>query len=313
MSVLDGPRRERRRILVDGSPRQADLIDGELVLDDGTRVDPTSATHLPPVAPRTIVCVHLNYRSRFEELGRPPAEDETPTYFIKHGGALNHHGATISRPADCQLLNYEGEIVAVVGSPMHRVAAKDVWDHLEGFSIANDYGVHDFRDTDSGSMLRVKGQAGFCPVGPGVVSGIDIRDTEIRTYVNGTLVQRDQTPNLLWGIDVLFEDLTRHLALAPGDIVLTGTPWHSRPVFPGDTVEVEVDGIGRLTNTIAEVAAPSGYGFPPTVTPTSLYVALGSDFNKLRDGDALPTAQQYRDRRDELIAANAIHEPYGAR
>lgn len=101
--------------------------------------------------------------------------------------------------------------------------------------------------------------------------------------------------------------------LAAGDIVLTGTPWHSRPVFPGDTVEVEVDGIGRLRNTIGERPAPTGFGFPPTVSTTSLYVALGSDFAKLRDGEALPTADEYRQRRGELIATNKIDQPYTTR
>jgi 5-oxopent-3-ene-1,2,5-tricarboxylate decarboxylase/2-hydroxyhepta-2,4-diene-1,7-dioate isomerase len=326
--VLDGPRREVRRVVVGGRVHQArpagdDLSDAggpgdpdagtgdpaELVLDDGRRIPEATATYAPPVTPTTIVCVHLNHRSRAVELGRD-LDDAQPTYFLKPAGTVGAHRGELVRPADCRLLNYEGELAAVVGRPMRRVAPEDVWDHLAGFCVANDVGAHDFRDTDAGSMLRVKGQDGFCPLGPGLVAGVDVRRSTLRTYVNGTRVQDAPLTEMTWGVDDLLADVTRHVTLQPGDVVLTGTPWHSRPVFPGDVVEVEVTGVGRLASTVVEGPAPEDRrGFPATVTKVSLAVALGSDYRRLRSEGITPTPDAYRERRDQLIAANMAAGP----
>jgi 5-oxopent-3-ene-1,2,5-tricarboxylate decarboxylase/2-hydroxyhepta-2,4-diene-1,7-dioate isomerase len=170
--------------------------------------------------------------------------------------------------------------------------------------------VHDFRDTDAGSMLRVKGQDGFCPLGPGLVSGVDVRRSRLRTHVNGVKVQDAAVSEMVWGIDDLLADVTRHVTLRPGDVVLTGTPWHSRPVFPGDVVDVEIDGVGKLTNFVVEGPSPENHrGFPATVTKTSLGVALGSDYHLLKAPGAPPTPEQYRLRRDELTARNMASGP----
>jgi len=309
MNVLEGRRRDRRRVLVDGQARTAELDGNVLVLDDDRRIAEADAHHLPPVTPQTIVCVHLNYRSRAEEFG-VSIEGAHPTYFLKPPTAINAHRANIFRPADCRLMNYEGEIAAVVSRPMRRVRPDDVWEHLAGFSCANDVGVHDFRDTDAGSMLRVKGQDGFCPLGPGVVSGIDIRRATLRTFVNGEKVQEGAVAEMVWSIDELLSDITRHVTLRPGDVVLTGTPWHSRPVFPGDLVEVEVDGLGRLSNRVVEAEAPENHrGFPATVSKTSLGVALGSDYHVLKKSGAPPTPEKYRELRSELAKNLALGPP----
>ena len=127
-------------------------------------------------------------------------------------------------------------------------------------------------------MLRVKGMDGFCPVGPGVVSGVDVRESTVRTYLNGAVVQEAPVSEMTFGIDYLLADLCRHITLDPGDVVLTGTPANSRPMQPGDTVEVEVTGIGRLRNEVAEIAAPAhDVGHQPTDTKAVRRVALGSD------------------------------------
>jgi 5-oxopent-3-ene-1,2,5-tricarboxylate decarboxylase/2-hydroxyhepta-2,4-diene-1,7-dioate isomerase len=290
---------------VAGGRVQAARVEGDrLVLPDGSRVPPDAVAHLAPVSPRTIVCVHLNHRSRAVELGRDLA-DTHPTYFLKPAGTINGHGGELVRPEGCELLNYEGELAVVVGRPMRNVAAGDVWDHLAGFCAANDVGLHDFRGTDAGSMLRVKGHDGFCPLGPGLVSGVDVRRARLRTRVNGAVVQDATLDEMTWGVDVLLADVTRYLTLAPGDVVLTGTPWHSRPVFPGDTVEVEIEGVGRLANrVVAGPPADPGAGYPPTVTKAGLVVALGSDHRRLEERGLAPGADAYRGARDELIAAN---------
>jgi 2-keto-4-pentenoate hydratase/2-oxohepta-3-ene-1,7-dioic acid hydratase in catechol pathway len=309
MSVLDGPRRELRRIAMGGRIHLCRLEGDTLVLDDGRAISETQAVYCPPLDPITIVCVHLNYRSRAAEFGVDLAGGH-PTYFLKPATSLNAHRGEIVCPADCRLVNYEGEIAAVVGRPMRRVSPEDVWDHLAGFCCANDVGAHDFRDTDAGSMLRVKGQDSFCPIGPALVSGVDIRRSTLRTYVNGEKVQEGAVSEMVWGIDELFADLTRHVTLRAGDVVLTGTPWHSRPIFPGDTVEVEVEGIGRLSNTVVQGPAPENRrGFPATVTKTSLGVALGSDYRVLKGRGEPPTPEQYMSERTALIARNMAAGP----
>jgi 5-oxopent-3-ene-1,2,5-tricarboxylate decarboxylase/2-hydroxyhepta-2,4-diene-1,7-dioate isomerase len=285
-NVLDGPRREIRRILDGGTPQWVSPTDGgdELVLADGRRVSESSATYLPPCDPTKIICIHLNFDSRRVEFRAPDLT--TPTYFQKPTTALNAHRGVIYRPAGCRFINYEGEIAAVVGRPMRNVGRDGVWDHLAGFAPANDVGLHDFRETDAGSMLRVKGQDGYCPVGPGLVSGVDIRDSTLRTYVNGEVVQEDPVSAMTFPIDYILADLCRHITLLPGDIVLTGTPANSRPMEPGDVVEVEVTGVGRLTNTVAESPAPPhDVGALPMDTDAIRRVALGGDWWAQRDAE----------------------------
>ena len=155
------------------------------------------ATYLAPCEPTKILCIHLNYESRRIEFRAEPLM--TPTYFQKPVTALNAHRGALCRPANCQYLNYEGEVAAVVGRPMRNVARADVWDHLAGFAPANDVGAQDFRDTDAGSMLRVKGQDGFCPIGPGLVRGVDVRESALRTYLNGKIVQEGKVSEMTFG------------------------------------------------------------------------------------------------------------------
>lgn len=282
MSVLDGPRRESRRVLHEGVEHWARPDGEELLLGDGRRIAEATATYLPPCTPTKILCVHLNYQSRLDEFENPGIE--TPTYFQKPTTALTAHRGTVPRPAGTEYLNYEGEIAAIVGSPMRNVAPDDVWEHLAGFSPSNDVGLHDFRDTDAGSMLRVKGQDGFCPIGPGIVRGVDVRASTLRTLVNGAVVQEAPVSEMNFGIDYLVADLCRHITLLPGDVVLTGTPAFSRPMDVGDVVEVEIDGLGRLTNTVVEIPAPPHrVGHQPTASKQVRAVALGSEYRRLRD------------------------------
>ncbi|MDO8423612.1 MAG: fumarylacetoacetate hydrolase family protein [Parvibaculum sp.] len=274
MSVLKGPREEWRRIFYQGTQQWVQLEGDELRLPDGRRLAEKEATYMAPCEPSKIICIHLNYDSRRVEFHAP--ELVTPTYFQKPLTTLNAHRGFVSRPADCQYLNYEGEIAAIVGKPMRNVAREDVWDHLAGFAPANDVGAQDFRDTDAGSMLRVKGMDGFCPIGPGIVRGVDIREQSVRTYINGKVVQDGPVSDMNFPIDYIFADLSRHITFLPGDVVLTGTPANSRPMNIGDVVEVEVTGVGRLTNTVQEIPAPAHkVGHEPTDTETVRRVALG--------------------------------------
>jgi 5-oxopent-3-ene-1,2,5-tricarboxylate decarboxylase/2-hydroxyhepta-2,4-diene-1,7-dioate isomerase len=297
MSVLDGPRRELRRILDGGTPQWVTVAEGSdgeggarLVLLDGRRVPEATATYLPPCDPTKILCIHLNYDSRRVEFRAPALT--TPTYFQKPTTALNSHRGVLYRPADCELINYEGEVAAIVGRPMRNVGRDDVWDHLAGFAPANDVGLHDFRETDAGSMLRVKGQDGYCPIGPGVVSGVDVRQSTVRTYVNGEVVQEGLLTEMTFPIDYILADLCRHITLLPGDVILTGTPANSRPMHLGDVVEVEVTGVGRLSNIVAECPAPTHAVGHQAQHDTEgiLRVAYGGDWWAARDAEKAAAA-----------------------
>lgn len=275
MSVLDGEREEWRRIMHEGQPRWVRPMRETLLLADGRQIPEAEAIYLPPCDPTKILCVHLNYDSRRVEFGA--SRQVTPTYFQKPTTALNSHRGMLNRPADCQYLNYEGEIAAIVGKPMRNLRPDETWDYLAGFAPANDVGCHDYRETDSGSMLRVKGMDGFCPIGPGIVRGIDIRRSTLRTYINGKVVQEVVVASdMLFGIDYLLADLCRNITLMPGDILLSGTPANSRPMRLGDVVEVEISGVGRLSNTVAEIPAPANrVGHQPTDSDSLRRVAEG--------------------------------------
>ena len=268
---------EYRRILLDGAPTLV-LRDGdELVAEDGRRVEADAATHLPPVQPSKIIAVHLNYRSRVEEfMTRLPS---APTYFHKPTTSLNAHRGEVLRPAGCKYLNYEGEIAIVIGETCRDVAPSDAESHVAGYTIANDFGLHDFRDTDAGSMLRVKGSDTLCPIGPGVVDDWDYRGKTIRTMVNGETRQEGNTDELVWDMGYLIADLARTITLLPGDTILSGTPAGSRPVEPGDVVTVEVEGIGELSNTIvAGRPLRMDVGAVPSESEEVVSTALGGDW-----------------------------------
>jgi 5-oxopent-3-ene-1,2,5-tricarboxylate decarboxylase / 2-hydroxyhepta-2,4-diene-1,7-dioate isomerase len=277
MSVLDGPREEWRRILHEGTPQWVRPEGDVLRLGDGRSVAEAEAVYLPPCDPTKIICIHLNYDSRRVEFRAP--ELTTPTYFQKPLTTLNAHRGKLSRPANCQYLNYEGEVGVVIGKPMRNVGRGEVWDYIAGFAPVNDVGAQDFRDTDAGSMLRVKGMDGFCPIGPGIVRGVDIRDQTLRTYINGKVVQEGALSEMTFDIPYILADLCRYITLLPGDLILSGTPANSRPMALGDVVEVEVTGVGRLTNTVQEVPAPlHDVGHGPTDSEAVRRVALGGDW-----------------------------------
>jgi 5-oxopent-3-ene-1,2,5-tricarboxylate decarboxylase / 2-hydroxyhepta-2,4-diene-1,7-dioate isomerase len=268
---------KRVRIELDGRPFDG-ALEGETIRAPGTEVGVEEVQRwLPPVAPGKILATHLSYRSRAEEyrMARMPSE---PSYFLKPPSSLSAHRTPVVRPAGCRFLNYEGEVAVVVGRRCRGVSIDAALDYVGGYTIANDWGVHDFRHADRGSMLRVKGQDGFCPLGPVMVDAGDVDPTDLtlRTFVNGEQVQYGHTgTDLLFSFAYQIADLARLITLEPGDVLLTGTPAHSRPVRPGDVVEVEVEGIGCLQNTVVQSEHElAGIGEQPAVSAQTLHVAL---------------------------------------
>ncbi|MBU6206829.1 MAG: fumarylacetoacetate hydrolase family protein [Alphaproteobacteria bacterium] len=267
-----------RRILLEGYPILTTREGDRLVTKDGRSIGVEQAVHLPPCNPSKIICIHLNYRSRVDEfMTKLPA---APTYFHKPITALNTHKGDVVRPARCKWLNYEGEIAIIIGRTCRNIAPSEAGDYILGYSVANDYGLHDFRDTDAGSMLRVKGSDTLCPIGPGLVTGWDFRNKRIQTRVNGVVKQDSSTAEMEWDMHYIVADIARTITLEPGDVLLSGTPANSRPVQPGDVVEVEVEGLGTLSNRIVTGPTPirEDCGAQPTESEEVISTAMGGDW-----------------------------------
>ena len=250
--------------------------DGDvIVLENGRTVPEAEARYLAPVEPSKILAVHLSYRSRVEEYkARLPPE---PSFFMKPPTALAGHRGEIRRPHGTRFLNYEGELAVVIGRRMKGVAIDDALEYVAGYAPANDVGLHDFRHADRGSMLRVKGQDGFLPLGPALTPAAEFDPTDftLRTHLNGEVVQETTADDMIWGVAYQLADLSRLITLEPGDLVLTGTPANSRPMQPGDIVEVEISGLGHVQSTVVDWEVDLGEaGEQPAVSGNTLHVAL---------------------------------------
>jgi 5-oxopent-3-ene-1,2,5-tricarboxylate decarboxylase/2-hydroxyhepta-2,4-diene-1,7-dioate isomerase len=244
-------------------------------LEDGRRIPEPEAHYLAPVNPSKILAVHLTYRSRVDEYAAriPPA----PSYFMKPPSTLNGHRGELRRPRGARFLNYEGELAVVIGRRMKGVPEDQALGHIAAYAPANDVGLHDFRHADRGSMLRVKGQDGFLPIGPELTPAaeFDPTDFQLRTYLNGDVVQEASADDLIWGVAYQLADLSRLITLEPGDVLLTGTPANSRPMEPGDVVAVEISGLGRIENTVVDWDVDlTTAGEQPAVSANTLHVAL---------------------------------------
>lgn len=271
---------ETRRILLDGAPVEMLRDDETLVAADGRRIAADEAIHLPPCLPSKIVCAHLNFQNRIDEL--KTEGPVAPNYFLKPVSALNSHKGVVVRPRGCKFLNHECEVAIVIGRTARNVRMADALEYVEGYTLANDFAIHDFRHADRGSMLRVKGADTLAPTGPGLVRGWEPADQWLRTRVNGKVVQESRLTGMVFSMAYLIADLSRMMTLVPGDLIYTGTPANSRPVEPGDMVTVECEGLGVLQNGIAEGEHPIGdeAGWMPESSEQALGVALGEQLRE---------------------------------
>lgn len=248
-----------------------------------TTVDPRFSAL--PGRPGKVVAVHVAYRSRAAQRDRFPL---APSYFLKPASSISPSGAPIQRPAGTELLAFEGEIALVVEKSMTRVGLAEAWAHIGWITAGNDFGLYDLRTNDAGSNLRSKGRDGFTPLGPVCfrADGIDPSALRVRTWVNGEIAQDDTTADLLFSFPQILADLSQHLTLEPGDVVLTGTPAGSTVVTPGDVVVVEVDApsapvaptSGRLITPVeaGDVAFDPALGSLPVVDDRQRAEAWGS-------------------------------------
>jgi 5-oxopent-3-ene-1,2,5-tricarboxylate decarboxylase/2-hydroxyhepta-2,4-diene-1,7-dioate isomerase len=212
---------------------------------------------LPPVERLgTILALGLNYADHAKELAKElttSAKDE-PLVFLKGPNALIGHRGQTRRPNGVGFMHYECELAVVIGRSAKHVRRADAMAHVAGYTIANDYAIRDYLENYYRPNLRVKNRDGCTALGPWLVDAADVPEPgalELSTHVNGKLVQHGNTRDLVTGIAELIEYLSSFMTLAPGDVILTGTPEGVVDVQPGDEVVCEIEGIGRLVNTIA--------------------------------------------------------------
>jgi 2-keto-4-pentenoate hydratase/2-oxohepta-3-ene-1,7-dioic acid hydratase in catechol pathway len=230
-------------------------------LDQGfERHDPATATLLSPVPdPRKIICLGLNYRDHAAESGMeiPPE----PILFSKYNSSLIGHGGEIVLPAESNQVDYEAELVVVVGRGGRRIPKERAMDHVAGYTIGHDVSARDWQLHKPGKQwMAGKTFDTFAPVGPALVATDEVPDPHalgIRLRLNGQTMQDSNTSQLIFRIDEVIAYLSKIFTLEPGDLIFTGTPpgvgmARKPPVWlkPGDVVEVEIDGLGTLRNTV---------------------------------------------------------------
>lgn len=203
------------------------------------------------LVPSKIIGIGVNYRAHAVEMGKGLPEE--PLMFMKPPSALLADGGAIERPMAYDQVHFEGELGVVIGQRCSRVPVAQALDVILGFTCVNDVSVRELQKKD-GQWTRAKGFDTFCPVGPVIVAGLDPRDLRIQTRVNGVTRQDSSTSDLIFGVAELIAFVSAHMTLLPGDVISTGTPAGVGNLAPGDTVEVEIAGIGILRNTV--VARP---------------------------------------------------------
>ncbi|HMK87037.1 MAG TPA: fumarylacetoacetate hydrolase family protein [Steroidobacteraceae bacterium] len=234
----------------------ASAPDARLRLADGRVLSQGEVVWLPPFEVGTVLALGLNYADHAKEL-KFSAQEE-PLVFLKGPGALLGHRGATRRPAGVKFMHYECELAVVIGRAAKRVARAEAMGHVAGYCIANDYAVRDYLENWYRPNLRAKNRDGATVLGPWLVDAEDVADPAdlaLRTFVNGQLRQSGNTRDLVFDIPYLIEYLSSFMTLSPGDVILTGTPEGVTNVMPGDEVVCEIDGLGRLSNTI--VAAES--------------------------------------------------------
>ncbi len=202
---------------------------------------------LPPTVPSKIVAVGLNYRDHAEELGMSLPEE--PLIFLKPPSAVIGPEDHIILPEGVGRVDYEAELAVVMGKTARRVSPDRIREYILGYTCFNDVTARDLQKKD-GQWTRSKSFDTFAPIGPWIETDLDPSAVRVRTYLNGEMVQDSSTANLIFPVYELVSFVSHIMTLNPGDVIATGTPPGVGPLSPGDVVEVEVEGVGRLVNFV---------------------------------------------------------------
>jgi len=243
------------RVAYGGAVHEAHPHEAGLRLADGRVLAEHQVVWLPPFEPGTIVALGLNYADHAKELAREltvTTKDEPLVFFKGPGSVIGHRGHT-RRPDGVAFMHYECELAVVIGRTARRVRRAEALAHVAGYTVCNDYAVRDYLENWYRPNLRVKSRDGGTVLGPWLVDAEDVPDPhalELRTLVNGQPTQRGSTADMVNDIPALIEYLSSFMTLEAGDVILTGTPDGVVNVNVGDEVACEIEGIGRLVNTI---------------------------------------------------------------
>jgi 5-oxopent-3-ene-1,2,5-tricarboxylate decarboxylase/2-hydroxyhepta-2,4-diene-1,7-dioate isomerase len=224
------------------------LADGRVLLEE-------QVVWLPPFEPGTIVALGLNYRAHAQELTFK--DQEEPLVFLKGPGTLLGHRGLTRRPFGVAFMHYECELAVVIGQTARRVRRGEALSHVAGYCIANDYAIRDYLENWYRPNLRAKNRDGGTVLGPWLVDATEVPDPGklgLRTFVNGKQTQNGNTGDMITDVPSLIEYVSSFMTLCAGDVILTGTPEGVANVTEGDEVVCEIDGLGRLVNTIASDA-----------------------------------------------------------
>ena len=228
-------------VVLDGDPMFAGFD------TTGERIPLREVALLAPVIPRSkVVCVGRNYRAHAEELGNEvPAE---PMLFFKPNTSVIGPGDTIVRPPQTSFTSFEGELAVVIGSIAKNVSVERASEVIFGYTIANDVTARDLQKTD-GQWARAKGFDTFCPLGPAIETEFDLTGATLETRLNGEVAQRAPLSDMIHSVADIVAYASAAFTLLPGDVLLTGTPSGVGPFSAGDTIEVEISGLGVLRNS----------------------------------------------------------------
>jgi 2-keto-4-pentenoate hydratase/2-oxohepta-3-ene-1,7-dioic acid hydratase in catechol pathway len=207
----------------------------------------SGVTLLPPCRPTKIVAVGLNYGDHARELGFAPPDE--PVVFLKPPTTIVGPGEAIVYPRSSSQVDFEAELGVVIRSRIRAIKPHEASGHILGYTCANDVTARDLQKKD-GQWTRAKSFDTFCPLGPWIETDLDPGDLLVESYLNGERKQSSRTSQLIFGVDLLVSFISGIMTLEPGDIIITGTPAGIGPMLPGDEVEVRIEGIGRLRNSV---------------------------------------------------------------
>ena len=221
--------------------------DAAVALEPDT-FDPGEVEFLPPCEPTKVVCVGLNYADHAAERGKDVPD--RPLLFLKPPNTVAAHGETLRMLPGKERIDHEAELAAVVGERAKDLNPTDAMDAVAGFTCLNDLSNRDDQDREQ-NWVRGKAFDDSCPIGPVLASPDEVpADAAVRCRLNGETVQSSSRDQFIFSVSELLAEITTYMTLEPGDVVSTGTPAGVGPVADGDTVEVEVEGIGTLRNHI---------------------------------------------------------------
>ena len=242
---------KKARIAYGESIFEATEWNGSLKLKDGRILEENEVIWLTPIVPRTVFALGLNYADHAAELSfDAPSE---PLVFLKGPNTFIGHRGFTRRPTDVTYMHYECELAVIIGKTARNVKKEDAYKYVKGYSVVNDYAIRDYLENYYRPNLRVKNRDTCTPFGPWIVDAKDVTDPmnlKLTTHVNNKLVQEGTTADMIFDIPSIIAYLSSFMTLSENDVILTGTPKGSVDTAVGDIVVTEIEGIGRLVNTI---------------------------------------------------------------